>query len=97
MHLVLGDVEAEFIRFAVGDPPLDAAASQPHREGVRVVVAALGAAEHGAGLHHRRAAKFTPPDDERAVEHPPPLKIGHERGAPPVRRFAVLLHVAFDV
>ena len=62
VNLVGCDVEAEFVAFADGDAGLDAAAGQPHGEGVGVMVAAIAAA-----LHHRRAAEFAAPDDQRVV------------------------------
>ena len=97
MHLVPRDMKAQLVGLTVADAPLHATAGEPHREGVGVVVAAHRTAEHGAGLHHRRAAKLTAPDDERAVEHAATLEISHERGARPIGRRAVVLHVARDV
>ena len=54
---VLDDVEAEVVGLAERDARLDAAAGQPHGEGVGVVVAAVVAA-----LDHRRAAELAAPD-----------------------------------
>jgi hypothetical protein len=45
---------------------LDAAAGQPHGEGVDVVVAA----DAVAIFAHRGAAELAAPDDERVVEQP---------------------------
>ena len=61
---VLNGVEAQFVRLAEHHARLDAAAGQPHGEGVRVVVPAVVA----AALDHRRAAELAAPDHERVVE-----------------------------
>ena len=53
-------------------PPLDAAAGQPHRKALDVVVAAVA-------LGHRRAAELAAPDDQRVVEHAALLEIVHQR------------------
>ena len=76
VDLVLGDVEAELVGLAEGDAGLDAAAGQPHREGVRMMVAAVRSA-----LHHRRAAELAAPDDERVVEQPALLQVLDQRRA----------------
>src|SRR5262249_45062713 len=57
---VLDGVEAELVAFAEGKAGLGAAAGQPHREGVGMVVAAIAAA-----LHHRCAAELAAPDHQR--------------------------------
>ena len=61
---------------AEGDARLDAAAGQPHREGVGMMVAAVVAA-----LDHRRAAELAAPDDERVVEQAALLQVLDERRA----------------
>ena len=58
-------------------PGFDAAAGEPHGEGVDVMVAADGVAVFA----HRRAAEFAAPDDERVVEQAALLQVEHERGA----------------
>ena len=73
---VLDDVEAEVVGLAERDARLDPAAGQPHREGVRVVVAAVV-----APLDHRRAAELAAPDDQRVVEQPALLQVLDQRGA----------------
>ena len=70
MNPVVDHVEAEVVAGAERDAGLDAAAGQPHGEGVGVMVAAVTAA-----LHHRRAAEFAAPDDQRVVEHAALLQI----------------------
>ena len=91
--LVLDDVEAEFVGLAEDDAGLDAAAGEPHREGVDVVVAADGVAV----LAHRRAAEFAAPDDQRVVEQAALLEVVHERGAGLVDFAADLLEVVVEV
>ena len=56
-------------------PPANAAAGEPDRHGLVVVIAAV------AALRHRRAAELAGPDDERVVEHAALLQIGDERHA----------------
>ena len=59
--------EADFIGRAVRDAPLDAAAGEPERKGVRVVIAPRLL----AGLGDRQSAEFATPDDQRVVEQSP--------------------------
>ena len=73
---VLDGVEAELVGLAEGDARLDAAAGQPHGEGVGVMVAAVVAA-----LDHRRAAELAAPDDQRVVEQAALLEVLDQRGA----------------
>ena len=86
VNLVLHDVESQLIGFAQRDAGLDAAAGQPHRERVGMMVAAVAAA-----LHHRRAAKFAAPDDQRVLEHAALLQILDQRRARLIGVLAVLL------
>ena len=88
--LVFDDVEAHLVGGTEGDTTFDAAAGHPHREGLRMVVAAQAATERDAGLDHRRAAKLTAPDDERAVEQAALFEIFDERGAGLIGAFAVV-------
>jgi hypothetical protein len=82
VHGVFDDAEAEVVGAAVGDAGLDAAAGEPHRVGVLVVVApGLGArAVAGDALPQRRAAELPAPDDQRVVEQPALLEVRHQRG-----------------
>ena len=66
---VLDGVEAELVGRAVDDAALDAAAGQPGREAVRVVVAAV------AALGTRRSAELRAPDDDRLVEQAAALQV----------------------
>ena len=61
---VFDGVEAELVGFAERDARFDAAAGQPHRERVGVMVAAVVA----AALDHRRAAELAAPDHQRVVQ-----------------------------
>src|SRR5262245_10033810 len=60
---LLDGVEADLVGRSVNDAALDAAARQPHRETVRMMVPAVGI------LRPRRATKLRRPDDEGIVEH----------------------------
>src|SRR6266849_6470617 len=62
VHFILHRIEAEFVALAVSDAGLDAAARQPHRKGVGVMIAAIAAT-----LHHRRAAELASPENERVL------------------------------
>ena len=64
---VLGDVVAEVVGLAVGDPGLDAAAGQPDGEAAGMVVAAVVVGGQRA-LAVDGAAEFAAPDDQRVVE-----------------------------
>ena len=77
---VFDDVEAQVVGLAVDDARLDAAAGHPHREGLRMMVAAQLAAERRVALDHRRAAEFASPDHERFVQQAPLLEVQHQCG-----------------
>ena len=64
---------AEFVGRAVGDAALDAAAGQPDREALDVMVAAVA-------LGHRRPAELAAPDHQRLVEHAALLQVLDQRG-----------------
>src|SRR5207253_1390871 len=75
---VIDDVEAEVVGGTVGESALDAAAGQPHGEGLRVVVAAEATVEGRVRLDHRRPAELAAPDDQRFVEQPPLFQVQDE-------------------
>ena len=77
---ILDGVEAEIVGVAERDARLDAAAGQPHGEGVGMMVAAVV-----APLHHRRAAELAAPDHERVVEQAALLQVLDQRRAWPGR------------
>src|SRR5581483_2152215 len=70
---VLRRVAPDLVRRAVNDPAPDAAAGEPGREPVRVVLPAVR-----AGLPAGRAAEFRGPDDEGVVEQPAALQVPEE-------------------
>jgi len=70
--------ETELVRRAVHVAASYAAAGQPHREAVIVVVAAIDFAGVGTGrgqLDRGRAAKFTAPNHQRVLQHAALLQI----------------------
>ena len=83
VDLVLDGVPAELVGRAVDDPPLHAAAGQPHREAERVVLAAVGP------FGRRRAAELAAPDDERVVEQAAGFQVLEQAGDRLVGRRAV--------
>ena len=86
------DLEAEFVAFAQGDARFDAAAGEPHAEGVGMVIAAVVAA-----LDHRRAAELAAPDDQGVVEQAALFEVFHQRGGGLIGVAAVLLEVVDEV
>ena len=68
-------------------PAANAAAGQPHRVAVDVMVAA----DQLARLAHRRAAELAAPDHERVFQQPALLEIGHQRRRRPVDFAAALV------
>ena len=70
---VFDGVVAQFVGGAVADAALDAAAGDPHREALDVVIAAVA-------LGHRRAAELAAPDHQRVVEHAAFFQVGDQRG-----------------
>src|SRR5262245_37149185 len=89
---VLHGVEAEFVALAKRQTAFDAAAGQPHREGVGMMVTAVGAA-----LDHRRATEFAAPNDERLIKESALLEVLNEGRASAVGIEAVLLDVFDEV
>src|SRR5262245_12325420 len=70
---ILDHIETQIIGLAQRYPGSDAAAGQPHREGVRVMVAAVV-----SPLHHWRAPEFAAPNDQSILEHVTLLEILYE-------------------
>ena len=93
MDFIRGDVEAEFVGGAMRDARLDAAAGQPHRKRIGMVVAAPRPPQHSTRLHHRRPPELSTPHHQRAVEHPPLLEIGHQRGRAAVGLPRLIAHI----
>src|SRR5262249_13079224 len=72
---VLHRVIAKFVGGSIGNAALDVAAGEPDGKTLDVVISSRQAF---VGLHHRRAAEFAAPDNQRVVEHSALLKIGDE-------------------
>lgn len=94
---IFDGVEAEFIGLSVGDAGFDPAAGEPHGEGLGVVVAALGAAERGAGFDHGGASEFAAPDDECVFEEAALFEVGDEGGAGLIGLAALVDEAFFDL
>lgn len=69
---VLDGVVAVVVGFAVAEPRLHAATSEPHREALRMTIAAR---LRLANLHRRCAAEFSAPKDKHVVQEPPLFQI----------------------
>src|SRR5262249_54870483 len=76
VDLVRDGGEAELVGGAVDVAAFDAAAGQPHREAVVVVVAAAEGGQFGDG----GAAELAAPQDEGAVEQAALVEVGEEGG-----------------
>src|SRR6266542_4519252 len=74
MHWIGHHVETKIVGLPVDVARLHAAAGQPEAITAVVVVAAVVAA-----LHHRRPAELAAPDNERIVQQPARLQLGHQR------------------
>src|SRR5262245_42185158 len=82
MHGFFHGLVTELVGGAVDVAAVDAAAREPHREAVRIVVASgrlAGVARFGQ-FDHRRSTEFAAPDHQRFVEKPALLKV-LEKGA----------------
>ena len=79
VHRVLHDVETEIVRATEREAGANPAAREPHRKRLRVMVAAQAPAEGGTGFHHRRAAEFAAPDDQRIFQQSPAFQIKNQR------------------
>src|SRR5262249_32437048 len=80
MHLVLDRRKAELVGAAARLTAFDAAAREPDRKPVMVVVAAAQAGQFG----DRRAAELAPPEDQRTIKKAALLQVFQERGDGPV-------------
>ena len=77
---ILDRIETKLIAGPKRKPALPPAASEPHAETIRVMVASVVAA-----LNHRRAPEFPTPNDQRVVEQSALFQVFDERGAGAVR------------
>src|SRR5262245_55792161 len=93
MHVdtILDRVETNLISRAVSNAAFDAAAGEPHRKTVRIVVPAV------AAFTHRCAAEFTAPNDQRTVQHSAPLEVLQESGDRLVALAAIAAVIALDI
>src|ERR1051326_4236781 len=64
MDLVPGGVKPELVRLAQGKTRLHAAASQPHAEAIRMMIAPIIA----SALHHRSSAKLAAPNHQSVFQ-----------------------------
>jgi hypothetical protein len=72
VNRVLAGFVAQFVGRTLGESALHAAAGEPERKALVVVVAAVGV------LAVRRAAELASPDQERIVEQPALAQIGQQ-------------------
>ena len=89
VYWIFGYVESEVVGRSVDVAAFDAAAGEPHGEGVRVVIAAISAA-----LGHGGATEFAAEDDEGVFEHAALFEILDEGSAGLVDVLAVLFESA---
>src|SRR5439155_26400357 len=92
MHfLVVIDVAiAQFISLAPGHAALYAAAGQPKREGVDMMIPA-------GALAHRRATEFPAPKDQCVLQQSALFQIRDQRSRSLVHVFSRARHIFFDV
>src|SRR5438128_2681602 len=94
---VFHDVETQFVRDAIRQAALDAAAGQPDCVSLGMMIAAEAAAQSRIRLDHRRAAKLAAPDHKRLIEQATLLQVLYQRGGPAVGVRAILAMVAYQV
>src|SRR5439155_18159067 len=93
VHLVRGCVETEIIGLTNRNPRFHAAASQPGREAIRMMIATIIA----AALDHRGATKLAAPNYQRRVEQSALLQVLDKRGAGLIGIFAILFQVVYQI
>src|ERR1043165_9800238 len=93
MNTVRNGIESQFIGFADGLTRFYSAASQPHGEGINVMVSA-GSIPIFA---HGRATEFSPPNDKGILEQPASLEIFHQRRLALVNFTTNLFKVALKI
>jgi hypothetical protein len=90
----VGDgVETELVGFADNGAGFRAAAGEPHREGVDVMIATGGVAVFA----HGSAAEFAAPDDERVFEETAGLEVFDEGGLALVDLAAARLKIVLQI
>src|SRR5207249_4570388 len=90
VDLVFGGEEAVVVGGAVREAAPDAAAGQPHRKALRIVVAAV------AALGRRRAAELPAPPHQRVGEQAAGLQVAQQAGDRLVHLAGVLLVALFE-
>ena len=75
-HHILLCLEAKVIRGAVDGAAFDTSTRHPHREAVRIMIAALARPRQ---LNHWRTAKLTSPNHKRVFQHPTLLEVTEKR------------------
>ena len=77
-HAVFDRVVAELVGLAVAESAFDTAARHPHRESIRMMIAAgIGLV---ARLHRRRAPELPAPENECVVEHAAGFQVEQQAG-----------------
>src|SRR5262245_14578662 len=89
--LFLDSLEAELIGGSVCYAGLDAAASQPHGEPVRVVISAVTL------FRDRRPPELAAPDDERLIQQSTLFQVTDQRGCGTVHIGAALAKTFLEV
>ena len=91
VDFVLDGIEAQFVGFSVVESSFDAAAGEPHGEGVGMVIAPIVTA-----LDHGGAAEFATEDDKGVFEHAALFEILDEGGAGLIDILAVLFQAIHE-
>ena len=78
MNRFIDNVESQLIGGSPGQTSLDSAPRQPHRKGLRMMIAAKTSTQGRVGFHHWRPTEFTTPDHKCFVQKTMPRQILHE-------------------
>ncbi len=90
MESIFDCMESEVIGLAYYLASSDVTSREPHREAIRVVIAAVPL------LGHRSPTKLAPPDNERLLQEPSAFQVGEEARNWLVHRRAVLSVIFLD-
>src|SRR5437868_4521562 len=93
----LGGPKTKLIGSAINCAPPNAPARQPDAEAVVIVIAAQLGFAAVSQLDRRSAAELTAPQNERVLEQPALLQVGHESCDRTIDFARVLADVSFDV
>ena len=97
VHRQLDRVKAEFVRSTQRLPAPNSTAGHPHREGLWVVVATLGATECRARFDHRCSPEFTSPDHQSLLQQAPLFEIPQQRSGSLIGLATLLTQSSLDV